>query len=766
MKQAARIDARMRQAAGAALAALVLWAIGATQPLDQLIWVVQARLASFQTSGDIVFAGAGTELEDPAFPGRRHELARALRKLSETDVERVYVDVVFNRKSTSAADEDLRAAMEGLGDRLYLVQRYKTAADGNDQLQRSIPEIGEGIQQVGKSNFIYFSGFIWNAPYSLAQHGNPLPSLPVSLADSNSTSDRDFPIQYGFELSSIPMLDVADVAEGRGASPLDRAVDGRTVLIGNADELARNSVNIPGHTQVPSSLVQIYAAETLKAGLTDQIRGWAVLLLCALVLGLSLTAWFRSWSGRAFGLLLAAQPAIIVAASVMGVRVDMAASLVFLALYSALGAKAHWRNRLKLVDPMTELPTFAALEANKAVALAQPTIVVGKIHRFEDVKRTLPENLHGEYVANILERLRLNSDDTTFYIGHGHYLAWCVPERNHDAIKDHLEGLRALLAAPLSVGTELVDASMTFSVDTSASANIAKRLAAAVAAVDRTTEADNPIAATEIKTDEDLLWNISLQSRIDAALANKEIYVVFQPKVLLSTGDVIGLEALVRWNDPGRGLIPPDLFIRQCESAGRMLHLTRHVLHEACRAGKSFEACGQVLPIAVNISATQLHDWELVTVLQQVLDETGFEPGRLSLEITETYRISSLETAHQILAEIAALGIKLSMDDFGVGAASFEALLRLPFSELKIDRVFVSRITENPKARGIVKHLLQLGKELRIIVVAEGVEDDATLSLLKDLGCLIAQGYALAPPLTFQEVLDSQNVTGKGAAAS
>lgn len=745
MDRASRIDARMRQALGATLVAFAVWALNLGAPLDQFVWTLQSRIASFEASGEIVFAGADEDLTDPAFPARRRELARALDRLAASGVERVYVDAVFDRRSDPAADAALRAAMRRLGDRLYLVQRYRTGLDGSDRLQRTIPELGAGVRQVGKSNLVNFANYIWDAPYTMAQHGSPLPSVASSMAGGPLPAHGSFPINYGFRLSSIPIADLGEI--GR------READGRVVLVGNADMRARSDVDIPGRPNVPSSLIQIYAAETLKASFTGQIRGYAILALSVLALCLSLTTPLRRWSGAVLALLAAGLPALVVAAAELGMRVEVAPALIFLAVYSLLVAKTNLRNRFRLVDAATDLPTFAALEAERSVAQEQPTIVVGKIHRLEDVKTSLPDHLHREYIDMIIERLRLKAGEETFYIGHGHYLAWCVAERDLTLVRDHLEGLRALLSAPLSVGGELVDVAMTFSINTSASPHVAKRLAAAVAAVEQTSEADNPIA-TEARSEEDLRWNISLQARIDAALANGEIHLVYQPKVLLGSGEVAGLEALVRWHDPERGPIPPDLFIRQCESAGRMLHLTRYVLRAACLAGMDLQAEGRVLPIAVNISATLLHYREIVAVLTEVLRETAFDPTLLTLEVTETYRIANLQSAHQVLADLAALGPKLSMDDFGVGAASFEALLRLPFDEIKIDRLFVANVVNDPKARGIVRHVLQLGRELRIVVVAEGVEDPATLAVLRDLGCVVAQGFGLAVPMAVDQVLD------------
>ncbi|MGB3165949.1 MAG: EAL domain-containing protein, partial [Alteraurantiacibacter sp.] len=375
---------------------------------------------------------------------------------------------------------------------------------------------------------------------------------------------------------------------------------------------------------------------------------------------------------------------------------------------------------------------------------------------FEQVRRSLPKELHGEYVLRIIARLKAATQDAKIYRGDGHLIAWTMDEKDPALLQEHLEGLRALFSAPLIVGDRQVDVGITFGVDITPSPDVVRRLASAVAAAEQTNETFDPIAVADSTSEEDLIWNVSLQARIDAALSNGEIYLVYQPKIMVQTGEIVGVEALVRWKDPVKGHIPPDNFIRQCETAGRMAHLTRFVLENACRAGNAFAERGINLPIAVNISATLVHERAIVELVENVLSATGFEPRRLTLEITETYRISNIDIAAEILGELHALGPKISMDDFGVGAASLEALLRLPFDELKIDRLFTSRITSDRKAAGIVENILRLGKDLRIIVVAEGVEDAGTLTKLRDSGCLVAQGFGISRPVEFEKIVSYQ----------
>ncbi|WP_237437510.1 EAL domain-containing protein [Alteraurantiacibacter aestuarii] len=750
----------MRHAFWAGLIALVLSFLTVFDVFDQLTWVAQSRLATFEASGDIVYVGTDEDLTDPGYPQRRVELAETLDRLREEGVSRVYIDMVFNRPSTVKADEVLNAAMRAGGENIVLVQNYATGLNGEDRLERSASSVSRNVAQVATNRWENYLGFTWQMPFIVTHRDEQFTSLPASLAGLTSNSHEQFPINYSFDLASIPSYRYQDLQLEK--APLGQRdgiaadVAGKLVVLGVSNRSQTNSANIPGHMGVPNSLVSIYAAETLMAGLTKVISGYLVLLFAFLVLCiLSQTQNSRLRHSYYAAMFIGLLASAFVAAQ-MGAKISIAAAIAQLLIFGLFRARTKWKSSFRMVDPDTNLPTFAALEADKATAETVPTIIVAKIHRFEEVRKTLPADLHAEYLLRIVGRLKAAKKEATIYLGQGHLIAWTFPEKEPALIREHLEGLRALFSSPLLVGENQVDVGITFGVDITPSPNVTRRVAAAVSAAERTTETYEPIEIAELASDEDLIWNISLQARIDSALSNGEIYLIYQPKILVQSGELVGVEALVRWRDPVKGLIPPDHFIRQCENAGRMTHLTRHVLEEACLAGNAFEDRGLKLPIAVNISATLVHERDIVRMVREVLDETGFDPLRLTLEITETYRISNFEAAHDVLSELAALGPKISMDDFGVGAASLEALQRLPFSELKIDRMFTSAMNTDAKAAGIVRHVLRLGKELRIIVVAEGVEDGSTLTLLRDSGCLVAQGFAISRPISFDEILKFQ----------
>ncbi|MGB3794997.1 MAG: EAL domain-containing protein [Alteraurantiacibacter sp.] len=747
---------RVRHVAWSGLIALMLLLPVVLDPIDQISWIAEARLAQKPASGEIVFVGADTDLSNPQTPQARMQLATLLTRLEAASVKEVYVNIVFDQPSDLEVDRALNAALTSFSGGAFLVRDLYTGLNGKNTLREHVPVIASDVPEVASDAWRNYLDYVWYMDYAVAELDETLPNMPAKIAGVSGAAGEQFAINYGYDFATIPTYRFRQLLD----NPRQLAgLAGKTIIIGPTAAQDRLSPNIPGRTAVPNSIVSIYAAETLLHGEIRYISGFLSLLIAVAALLVSSAIGNRRLRNFVYGatsLLVCVSPVI---APSLGLRLSIAYAGAALLIYALFRIRAQWTRNLLLVDPETSLPTFAALEVDKDVAQDIPSVIVARIHRFEEVRRTLPVELHADYLLAITARLKAATQDATIYLGQGHLIAWTMPEKDPALLREHLEGLRALFASPLIVGEEQVDVSITFGIDITPSPNVARRLAGAIAVAERTTETFDPIAIADITSQEDLIWNISLQARIDAALSNGEIYLAFQPKIMVQTGEIVGAEALVRWKDPVKGQIPPDFFIRQCETAGRMSHLTKFVLEQACKAGNDFEDAGLHLPIAVNISATLLHERSIVKMVSDVLEHSGFDPRCLTLEITETYRISNLDLAAEILEELSALGTKISMDDFGVGAASLEALLRLPFSELKIDRLFIAPMTSDPKALGIVKSILQLGQDLRIIVVAEGVEDEGTLTLLRESGCIVAQGFAIAKPEKFAQILEYHKET-------
>jgi EAL domain-containing protein (putative c-di-GMP-specific phosphodiesterase class I) len=228
--------------------------------------------------------------------------------------------------------------------------------------------------------------------------------------------------------------------------------------------------------------------------------------------------------------------------------------------------------------------------------------------------------------------------------------------------------------------------------------------------------------------------------------------VSYQPKVQLSDGEVIGMEALVRWRHPVFGQVLPDEFIPLAERTGVIGELTAYVLRTALRDAWSWQQSGHAWGVAVNVAMRNLLDGDFADTVGDLLAESGVDPSMLTLEITETGVMSDATRTIDMLNRLAELGLQLSIDDFGTGYSSLSYLQQLPVSEIKIDKLFVSHMTVDPNAETIVRSVLDLARNLELSVVAEGVEDRRTWELLRKLGCTMAQGYFLARPMPIDDV--------------
>jgi diguanylate cyclase (GGDEF)-like protein/PAS domain S-box-containing protein len=245
----------------------------------------------------------------------------------------------------------------------------------------------------------------------------------------------------------------------------------------------------------------------------------------------------------------------------------------------------------------------------------------------------------------------------------------------------------------------------------------------------------------------EMLRRMNLDNQMRKALQHGEFLVYYQPKLELASGRVKGVEALLRWQKNGQGMAEPGEFIPLAEETGIIVPLGKWVLREACRQAKAWHVEGYYgLEMAVNISPRQFQQKNLVSMVAQVLEETGLPPECLELEITENAVMFSVEAAIKTLAELKALGVRLSMDDFGRGYSSLYYLKRFPIDTLKIDRAFVCDIPDSQEDTAIVRTVITMSRSLNLSVVAEGVETKRQLDFLRDLDCDQVQGFLLCHP--------------------
>jgi len=240
---------------------------------------------------------------------------------------------------------------------------------------------------------------------------------------------------------------------------------------------------------------------------------------------------------------------------------------------------------------------------------------------------------------------------------------------------------------------------------------------------------------------------MQLEMDLRAALQNEEFFLVYQPTFDLQDMNPTGMEALIRWNSPTRGIMQPEDFIPTLEETGLITEVGNWVLGKACRQDAAWREAGYPICMAVNVSARQLDTDEFINEVRNALSTSGLQPSALTLEITETTLMRNVEeTAHRLTA-IKALGVRIAIDDFGTGYSSLAHLQRFPVDSLKIDRSFISGLTDNQEGEALLHTLVQLGKSLAIETLAEGIEEPRELALLQAEQCDCGQGFLFARPL-------------------
>jgi predicted signal transduction protein with EAL and GGDEF domain len=246
---------------------------------------------------------------------------------------------------------------------------------------------------------------------------------------------------------------------------------------------------------------------------------------------------------------------------------------------------------------------------------------------------------------------------------------------------------------------------------------------------------------------EQLHDRLRLEQDIDLGLARKEFFVDYQPVVDLTSRELLGVEALVRWRHPERGLVMPGSFITIAEESGRIVELGRQVLVDACsqiRAWSEAVNAGAGLRVAVNISGRHLQQGDLVSDVRHALQVSGLDPGSLVIELTESTIMQNTEVNLERFRELKALGVRLAIDDFGMGYSSLSYLHRFPIDILKIDRAFVSRLTEHDGGPELARAVVMLATTLGLETVAEGIENESQVAMLLNLGCVAGQGFLFA----------------------
>jgi diguanylate cyclase (GGDEF)-like protein len=411
-------------------------------------------------------------------------------------------------------------------------------------------------------------------------------------------------------------------------------------------------------------------------------------------------------------------------------------------------------------DPVTALPTRPVLEERLDLALEQSrrekkglAVLLIDLDRFKTVNESLGRDAGDHVLRAVAERLQacLRGTDTVARLG-GDELVVIAPTvaGAEAATLVATKVLRAIEAPTLVAGQEVrLTASIGVALFPADAADGPTLLVNADLALARAKEQGRRTFQIFSKSmSQPARHRLDLERSLRRAIERNELVAYFQPQVDLRSGRISGMEALVRWKHPERGMVPPNEFIPIAEDTGLIVPLGEWVLEAACRQARQWHAQGfPGLRVAVNLSVVQLRESDLAQRFAAILARTGLDPRFLELEITEALVARNDQNTREQLARLREMGVQLAIDDFGTGYSSLAYLTRLPIDCLKIDRSFVNDLQPGSNTEAVVRAILAIARSLHLRVVAEGVETDAQRELLVALGAQEMQGFLFSRPL-------------------
>ncbi|MBA3280670.1 MAG: EAL domain-containing protein [Acidimicrobiia bacterium] len=413
--------------------------------------------------------------------------------------------------------------------------------------------------------------------------------------------------------------------------------------------------------------------------------------------------------------------------------------------------------RQALYDDLTGLPNRRLLdnELHRAVSETPTTgeaiaLLLMDLDQFKEVNDALGHQVGDKLLREIGSRLADAFDDALVArLGGDEFAIVLVGHIDEDHARGVAESIRTLLAEPFLIDDVRLqtNASIGIALFPSQAQDVDTLVQRADVAMYLAKRSGAGVAVYAVENDRSSIERLTLIGELPDAIAEGQLVLHFQPCIDLRTDRPVRAEALVRWNHPRLGLIGPEHFVELAELSGAIQPLTRWVIGEGLRAVSAWKAAGHHLGLAVNLSVRNLYDPDLVTYLAEQLAESQLAPQDLMLELTETALMDDPGLAREVFTALRDLGVSTAIDDFGTGYSSLTFLRDLPLEEIKVDRTFVSEMHRRSDEFTIVRSMIDLGHNLGLEVVAEGVEHVDDLRLLRRLGCDLAQGFHLSPPL-------------------
>ena len=676
------------------------------------------------------------------WPRRLH--GQLVDRLTAEGANRILFDINFSFPSDAADDRAFADAI-GRSGRVSLLARSRVGpVMGTKVDSRPLPAFARRAHLATGSVEYDYQNAVWRLPYAVMIGNDTVPSFAAAAAGKQGAAGRDFPVDYSIDVRSIPTFSATDILAGRVPAA---KLAGKSVLIGTDSDVIGDRYFIPGYGRAGGVNVHAIGAETLQQG-TPIDLGWGLGFLFGLAAAtLAIT---RKRLAHRY-LIFATAAAVLLCAPVA-----LEAELIFLDITPGLfvlivvAVALGWRRFRErgLVNPLSNLPNLNALRLNRDGR--KQALIAARVLNYEEIVATLPANGERQLIEQIVSRLAVGASNRTLYQGDGGIFAWF--EDSRAPFGNHLDALYSLFRNPARVGGLSIDLSIAFGVEVGSSRSLPNRLASALVAAEDAAHDGLKWKYHDPESLQDASWKLSILSELDSAIDRGEVWVAYQPKLDIAARRIVGAEALARWTHPDKGPIAASEFVAAAEQHDRIGKLTDFVLEKAIVAAAGLAKRSPDFEIAVNLSARLLSDKGFTLRVAALLARHGLDPSHLTLELTETAALAGSGESIEMIARLRELGIRISIDDYGTGLSTLEYLKKIPANEIKIDQSFVKGMVDNRSDRLMVQSTIGLAHSLGRKVVAEGVEQREILDLLVEMGCDVAQGFAIGRPMSLESL--------------